>query len=465
MESGTNDPMAVFLTIALVELIASVTVPPASNLDLLTMFVKQMGLGAALGLLGGLMIVSVLNRLPLDRGLAPIFVLGLAMLIFLLHRGGGRQRLSGGLCRGHFCREQAHLRQGSDPPLPGWADLACADHHVPGAGSSGDTFAVPTILLPAIGLALFLIFVARPIAVWLSLLPFDFTQQEIGFVAWVGLRGAVSILLGIMPILGGIDDQHVFFNTAFIIVLVSLLLQGWTIRRWRNGWGSSFRENGRSGQGGTGPAGQGQSRTHFLPCHKDSPILRGERIPRWAMPRSSSAMGAACATNMPVGCGRTTRSICSSRPVILACLTGCLPAACRWTRMMRISSVPSPSRPRAREGTGCAYGPGLLTTAEQAMTVGDLMTYRLGGKVDYADRVRLGSIILIVRDLDEHEHVSSVGISLEPVEPATRLPIFINMREIAHRIRDLIRRYRGKRYPDRKIEGRKKATGLHRPAG
>ncbi len=111
----------------------------------------------------------------------------------------------------------------------------------------------------------------------------------------------------------------------------------------------------------------------------------------------------------------------------------------------------SPSRP-AKE-LDAAYGPGLLSTAEQAMTVGDLMTYRLGGKVDYADRVRLGSIILIVRDLDELEHVSSVGISLEPVEPATRLPIFINMREIAHRIRDLIRRYRGKPVPGQENRG------------
>ena len=56
----------------------------------------------------------------------------------------------------------------------------------------------PVIIVPAILLALFLIFVARPLAIWLSLLPFDYTQQEIGFVAWVGLRGAVSILLAIM---------------------------------------------------------------------------------------------------------------------------------------------------------------------------------------------------------------------------------------------------------------------------
>ncbi|MFN7102324.1 MAG: potassium/proton antiporter, partial [Pseudorhizobium sp.] len=91
-----------------------------------------------------------------------------------------------------------------------------------------------------------------------------------------------------------------------------------------------------------------------------------------------------------------------------------------------------------------AYGPDLLSASEQNMTIADMMTHRLGGRADYADRVRLGSIVLIVRDLDEHDNIRSVGVSLEPVEPATKLPLFINMREIAHRVRDALRRYRGK---------------------
>src|SRR5690606_26275949 len=88
----------------------------------------------------------------------------------------------------------------------------------------------PSIAIPAILLGLFLVFIARPLAVWLSLLPFQMTQQETGFVAWVGLRGAVSILLAILPMLGGMENGLLFFNTAFIIVMVSLVLQGWTIK-------------------------------------------------------------------------------------------------------------------------------------------------------------------------------------------------------------------------------------------
>ncbi len=62
------------------------------------------------------------------------------------------------------------------------------------------------------------------------------------------------------------------------------------------------------------------------------------------------------------------------------------------------------------------------------MTVGELMMARLGGRAEYADRVRFGSIILIVRDIDEHNHISSIGISMEPVEPGGKLPIFLNFR-------------------------------------
>ena len=455
VESGTNDPMAVFLTIALVELISSGHGTSGFNLELLAMFVKQMGLGGLLGLLGGMMIVAVLNRLPLDRGLAPIFVLGLAMLIFsFTGTVGGSGFLAvyvAGIFAGNkriFAKEA--IRRFQDG-LTWLAQIIM--FLLLGLLATPSQF--PTILLPAIGLALFLIFVARPIAVWLSLLPFDFTQQEIGFVAWVGLRGAVSILLGIMPILGGIDDQHIFFNTAFIIVLVSLLLQGWTIRTVAERLGLIIPP--RMGEVDKVELDLPGRANHELISYrviKDSPILRGERIPRWAMP------------SLVIRDGRSMRYQYAGRlrendHVYLFIA----PGYSRLLDRLFASRVPvdeddadffgafaiSPSRP-AKE-LDAAYGPGLLTTAEQAMSVGDLMTYRLGGKVDYADRVRLGSIILIVRDLDEHEHVSSVGISLEPVEPATRLPIFINMREIAHRIRDLIRRYRGKPIPGQEKRG------------
>jgi cell volume regulation protein A len=97
----------------------------------------------------------------------------------------------------------------------------------------------------------------------------------------------------------------------------------------------------------------------------------------------------------------------------------------------------SPARPAS--DLDAAYGPGLLNENEKGLTIAEMMRQRLGGKADYADRVRLGSIILIVRDLDDQDHISSVGMSLEAVEPATTLPIFINMRDIMDRVRDRLK--------------------------
>ena len=449
VESGTNDPMAVFLTVSLVEIISAGHGSSGFNLQLLAMFLEQMGLGVALGLLGGVMIVNVLNRLPVDRGLAPIFVLALAMLVFSFTGAvGGSGFLAvyvAGMYAGNrkiFAKEAITRFQDG---LTWLAQIIM--FLVLGLLATPSQF--PSIFLPAVGLALFLIFVARPIAVWLSLLPFDFTQQEIGFIAWVGLRGAVSILLGIMPTLGEIDSGHIFFNTAFIIVLVSLLVQGWTIKPVATKLGLLIPP--RMGEVDKVELDLPGRATHELISYrviKDSPVLRGERIPRWAMP------------SLVIRDGRSMRYQYAGRlrendHVYLFIA----PGYSRLLDRLFASRAPveeddadffgafaiSPSRP-AKE-LDAAYGPGLLSVAEQGMTIGDLMTHRLGGKADFADRVRLGSIILIVRELDEHEHISSVGISLEPVEPATRLPIFINMREIAHRIRDTLRRYRGKSVP------------------
>src|SRR5690606_28116229 len=87
-----------------------------------------------------------------------------------------------------------------------------------------------SIALPAIALALFLTFIGRPVAIWLCLLTFRFQPNESAFISWVGLRGAVSILLAILPIISDLPNGQMLFNLTFIIVLTSLLVQGWTIQ-------------------------------------------------------------------------------------------------------------------------------------------------------------------------------------------------------------------------------------------
>lgn len=438
VESGTNDPMAIFLTIALVEILASGERYSGINIGMLAMFVQQMGLGVILGLLGGMMIVLIVGRLETDRGLTPIFVLALALLVFSFTGAVGGS--------GFLAVYVAGIYAGNRK-LPGYASIKRFQDGmtwlaqiimflVLGLLATPSQFG--TIAIPAVLLALFLIFIARPLAIWLSLLPFDYTQQEIGFVAWVGLRGAVSILLAIMPILGGLENGQVYFNTAFIIVLVSLLVQGWTIKPVAKKLGLIIPP--RIGAVDKVEVDLPGAANHELLSYrvvKDSPVLRGERIPRWATP------------SLVIRDGKSMRYQYAGRlrenDLVYLFI---VPSYSRLLDKLFASRVPveeddtdffgafalSPSRPAT--DLDAAYGPGLLNENEKGLTIAELMKQRLGGKAEYADRVRLGSIILIVRDLDDHDHISAIGMSLEAVEPAVTLPIFINLRDIIDRVHD-----------------------------
>jgi potassium/hydrogen antiporter len=174
---------------------------------------------------------------------------------------------------------------------------------------------------------------------------------------------------------------------------------------------------------------------------KDSAILRGERIPRWATPslviRDGRSMRYQYAGRLKENdliyifisphYSRLLDRLFASRALVD-------PEDAEFFGAFAIS----PQRHAA--DLDAAYGPGLLNDSEKTLTIAELMKQRLGGKADYADRVRLGSIILIVRELDENDHIQSVGMSLEAVEPATSLPIFINLRDLAGRIRDTLKR-------------------------
>ncbi|WP_027683190.1 potassium/proton antiporter [Rhizobium leguminosarum] len=438
VESGTNDPMAIFLTIALVEVLASGERYAGINIGMLAMFVQQMGLGVILGLLGGMMIVLIVSRLDTDRGLTPIFVLALALLVFSFTGAVGGSGFLAVYVAGIYAGNRKMQAIGTIKRFQdGMTWLAqIIMFLVLGLLATPSQF--PVIIVPAILLALFLIFVARPLAIWLSLLPFDYTQQEIGFVAWVGLRGAVSILLAIMPILGGLENGQIYFNTAFIIVLVSLLLQGWTIKPVAKKLGLIIPP--RIGAVDKVEVDLPGAANHELLSYrviKDSPVLRGERIPRWATP------------SLVIRDGKSMRYQYAGRlrehDLVYLFI---VPSYSRLLDRLFASRAPvddddaeffgafalSPARPAA--DLDAAYGPGLLNESEKGLTIAELMRQRLGGKADYADRVRLGSIILIVRDLDEHDHITSVGMSLEAVEPAITLPIFLNLKDIIQRIRD-----------------------------
>jgi cell volume regulation protein A len=446
IESGTNDPIAIFLTITLVEIIAAGADPAAEVLvlDLVAGFLVHMGLGAVIGLLGGIAIVRLVGRLNLDHGLLPIFVLTLSLLVFA---AGGAFGGSGflavylaGLVAGNSnLRAAGSLKRFQD----GVSWLAqIIMFLVLGLFATPSQFLA--ILPASIALGLFLIFIARPLAVWLCLIPFRFARQETAFISWVGLRGAVSILLAITPLLGGLEDGRAIFNTAFIVVLVSLVIQGWTV-------GPLARRLGLIVPHRIGPLEKVElelpgSAHHELLAYTvvaGSPVARGERIPRWARPslvvREGRSMKYQDAGRLVAG-DHVYIFVPDRYPRLLdrlfASRTEVSPDDADFFGEFAVDPARSAAELEAN------YSPG-LTDAEKKLTIGQLMQQRLGGHAEYADRMTLGTIELIVRDVDEDGRIASVGLSLEPAPAAASIPAFLSPAELIDRIRGFLKRRSG----------------------
>ncbi|MDB5987619.1 MAG: potassium/proton antiporter [Nevskia sp.] len=227
IESGTNDPMAVFLTLGLLQYMLAPL--DYSWLEGVVLFVQQMGLGLLFGLGGGWLLTQLLNRLELSDSLYPLLALSGGMLIF-----GGTALLGGS---GFLAAYLAGLMLGNRP-LRAFASVRRFHDGIAWLAQIGmflilGLLATPSRLvplaIPALLVALVLIFAARPIAVALALAPFSFPWREQAYIAWVGLRGSVPMVLATFPLLAGIAHAQMFFDVAFFIVLVSLVLQGWSV--------------------------------------------------------------------------------------------------------------------------------------------------------------------------------------------------------------------------------------------
>jgi cell volume regulation protein A len=233
LESGCNDPMAVFLTVGFISLISF---PTASIVELVPLFVHQMSVGALLGYAMGQLMLFLLNRLDLEyEGLYEVLSLALALLTY-----GATASLGGS---GFLAVYIAGLIVGNGRlerqlPLRGFHDaLAWLMQIVMFLTLGLQVF--PSKILPVIGvglvLSVFLMFVARPVSVFLALTLSHLTGKEKAFVAWVGLRGAVPIVLATFPLIAGLPHADMIFNLVFFIVLTSVLLQGATLplmARW-----------------------------------------------------------------------------------------------------------------------------------------------------------------------------------------------------------------------------------------
>jgi potassium/hydrogen antiporter len=233
LESGSNDPMAVFLTVSLISLI---TTGEGSLLQLAASFVLQMGLGAALGYAFGRGMAWVINRVDLEHdGLYPVLSLTLVLLTFGATAYLGGSGFLAVYIAGLVLAHRAYIHKRS---LTRFHDGLAWLMQIAMFLTLG-LLVFPSQILPVLGVAVlvtaFLTLVARPLSVYVSLFRSRFSLREQTLIGWAGLRGAVPIILATFPLVAGVPGGEEVFNIVFFVVLASTLVQGTTIpafARW-----------------------------------------------------------------------------------------------------------------------------------------------------------------------------------------------------------------------------------------
>jgi len=232
LESGANDPLAILLVTGLIAL--NVDPDGQTVFGFLVLLLQQLSFGLGMGLLFGYFLSRLLPKIHLAEGMYAILILSAGLAVFAatnLIGGSGflAVYLTGVLIGNHKVRSTEHVMRVMDS----FAWLSQAVLFVV-LGLLVTPSNVLNVWHYSVAIALFMIFVARPIAVYTSVKPFKFKDREIGFISWVGLRGAVPITLAILPVMAGIDNAFMLFDIAFGVVVLSLILQGTTIPTMAN---------------------------------------------------------------------------------------------------------------------------------------------------------------------------------------------------------------------------------------
>jgi cell volume regulation protein A len=279
-------------------------------------------------------------------------------------------------------------------------------------------------------------------------MPFGFSRSEIAFVSWVGLRGAVSILLAILPLISGLPNAQEIFNVTFLIVLTSLVLQGWTIRpmaRWLK-----LTVPARMGPVDRIelelPGGQDLELVGYT-VHPASPVARGERIPRWARPVLILREGRNIRLQKAGKPQPGDRLYILASPRQVPVLDTLFAAATQEENDPALFGDFDLDPETRLAELGALYG-FHVNKGDADLTLRAFMMRELGDDVEPTDRVAYGDIDLVVRAIDDDHVITAVGLAVEHVEPAEpTLPFFFSREDIykvARRIAGRIRRNRAR---------------------
>jgi cell volume regulation protein A len=416
VESGTNDPFAVFLALLLVEILA---VGGQSWTHAAMTLLRDTALGCVIGYGGGRVITLVLNRVGLAQGLHAPFVAVSALVVFAfansVHSSGFLAVYLAGLVVGN---RQTRAHNSVVVFLDAITWLAQIVMFVL-LGLLVWPQRLESSLFGAIIVALVLMLVARPAAVFLCLWPFNYQWREKLFISWVGLRGAVAIFLASIPLLVGLPGAYLYFDVAFVVVLMSLLVQGWTVALSARKLGMSFaRSDPLPRRVELDLPGQMAREIIGYPVPANSPFLKRGLIPNWARPtlviRKEDILTPAEAEPVREG-----------DYVYLLAPPEKAQALDRFFMNMPPPRVPDPELLGDFFVAGTAplgalaeiYG--LQVAADHAeVALADFFTENLGRATKVGDIVGLGPIALLAHKV-EGGKVTTVGLRLADPEPAT----------------------------------------------
>jgi cell volume regulation protein A len=418
IESGANDPMAILLVTMLVGM--SLEPANASIGQFIKVLLSQLIIGGVLGAFGGVVLARLLFRLRLAEGLYALLIVSGGLMTFaasnVIGGSGFLAAYVAGLVIGNRrCHATEHVLRVMD----GLAWLAQA-----GMFLVLGLLVEPSMMLEyafeALAMAVFLMLVARPAAVAIGLMPFRYPWREVAYVSWVGLRGAVPIVLALVPVVQGVPESQLLFNVTFAVVLLSLVVQGATVpvaARWL--------------KVEVPPRAEPVDRRELWVDDQAALDLVEFRV------EVGSASEGRHPDDVAAECGGLSiRCVSLVRGGLIQSLrvdTRLAPGDMVWfvaseepaERLAKLFARGGEAELSAHAGffgefivdpacpageLAAAYGFELDAAEEKSLTLADLLRGRIGRRVVVGDRVGIGAFVLTVREVDDGGVVTGVGL-------------------------------------------------------